>query len=479
MSRILSDLQPNSVLADRYPIERLLGKSAGRRTLLARDFQTHERVVIKVVLFNSEFEWNDLKLFEREAEALQSLSHPAIPRYLNHFDVDTTLGKGFALVQTYIAAQSLEDQLQAGRSFSEAELKQLAVALLEILHYLHQQNPLIIHRDIKPSNILLGDRSGNSIGQVYLVDFGSVQTLAAKQGGTMTVVGTYGYMPPEQFGGRAVPASDLYSLGATLIYLATKQHPADLCQADLRLQFESAAPLSLLFVRWLKQITEPAVNGRFATAEAALQALTQEQSNFTLTEVGKPADTKLKLHKSASVIEIKMPPADLSVIAKGFWRWVRLFLLLIAEVCLMGMATLIPVLGVIIATIAFFSLLPTFICFIVAGTQLLNNIRIFLAQIHARLRINGEEIAYIRSIFGADHIQHSANRRDICKLSHTLSHYELRDNGEGGKTRVEVKPRLIIWAGNQPFELVGLTPPEQSWLAQELSEWLNLPIIRE
>ncbi len=478
MSRILSDLQPNSVLADRYPIERLLGKSAGRRTLLARDFQTHERVVIKVLLFNSEFEWNDLKLFEREAEALQSLSHPAIPRYLNHFDVDTTLGKGFALVQTYIAAQSLEDQLQAGRSFSEAELKQLAVALLEILHYLHQQNPLIIHRDIKPSNILLGDRSGNSIGQVYLVDFGSVQTLAAKQGGTMTVVGTYGYMPPEQFGGRAVPASDLYSLGATLIYLATGQHPADLCQADLQLQFESAS-LSLSFIRWLKQITEPALNRRFATAEAALQALTQEQPNFTLTEVGKPAGSKLKLHKSASVIEIKMPPADLSVIAKGVWRLVQLFLLLIAEICFMGLGSVIPIVGAIITMIAFFSLMPTFICFIAAGTQLLNNIRIFLAQIHARLRINSGEIAYIRSIFGADRIQHSASRQDICKLSHTLSHYELRNDGEGGQTRVEVKPRLIIWAGNKPFELVGLTPPEQSWLAQELSEWLNLPIIRE
>ncbi|NJO78947.1 MAG: serine/threonine protein kinase [Cyanobacteria bacterium RM1_2_2] len=478
MSRILSDLQPNSVLANRYPIERLLGKSAGRRTLLARDFQTHERVVIKVLLFNSEFEWNDLKLFEREAEALQSLSHRAIPRYLNHFDVDTTLGKGFALVQTYIAAQSLEDQLQAGRSFSEAELKQLAVALLEILHYLHQQNPLIIHRDIKPSNILLGDRSGNSIGQVYLVDFGSVQTLAAKQGGTMTVVGTYGYMPPEQFGGRAVPASDLYSLGATLIYLATGQHPADLCQADLQLQFESAS-LSLSFIRWLKQITEPALNRRFATAEAALQALTQEQPNFTLTEIGKPAGSKLKLHKSASVIEIKMPSVDFSVIAKGFRRLVLLFLLLIVEVCLMGMALVIPILGMITAYIAFFSLMVTGLWLLLVGVQLLHNIGTFIAQFRVRLRIDNDRIAYIRSIFGHDHIQGSASRQDICKLVHTLSHYELNNNGEGGSYYQRVGPRLIIWAGNKPFELVGLTPPEQSWLAQELSEWLNLPIIRE
>lgn len=475
MSRILSDLQPNSVLVNRYPIERLLGKSAGRRTLLARDFQTHEQVVIKVLLFNSEFEWNGLKLFEREAEALQSLSHPAIPRYLNHFDVETTLGKGFALVQTYIAAQSLEDQLQAGRSFSEAELKQLAVALLEILRYLHQQNPSIIHRDIKPSNILLGDRSGNSVGQVYLVDFGSVQTLAAKQGGTITVVGTYGYMPPEQFGGRAVPASDLYSLGATLIYLATGQHPADLCQADLRLQFESAASLSLSFVRWLKQITEPALNRRFATAEEALQAL-QGQANLRLVETGRPAGSKVKLSKSASVIEIKLPPVDFSVMAKGILRMIVLFLLLLAEVWLMVMLVEMPVL----ATIACVSLPLTFIWLVVVASQLLHNICISIAQFHARLRINGEQIAQICAVFGHNHVQRSASRRDICKLVNTLSHYEVRDSDPlSSNHTVEVKPRLIIWAGNQPFELVGLTPPEQSWLAQELSEWLNLPIIRE
>ena len=104
------------------------------------------------------------------------------------------------------------------KPLSEAEIKQIATSILEILIYLHGLNPPVIHRDIKPSNILLGDRSGNSVGQIYLIDFGSVQTDAAKEGGTMTVVRTYGYIPPEQFGSCTVPASDLHSLGATLIY---------------------------------------------------------------------------------------------------------------------------------------------------------------------------------------------------------------------------------------------------------------------
>lgn len=69
----------------------------------------------------------------------------------------------------------------------------------------------MIHRDIKPSNILLGDRSGDFVGDVFLVDFGAVQTIDTQGKHTMTIVGTYGYMPPEQFGGRSSPASDLYS----------------------------------------------------------------------------------------------------------------------------------------------------------------------------------------------------------------------------------------------------------------------------
>ena len=100
----------------------------------------------------------------------------------------------------------------------------------------------MIHRDIKPSNILLSDRSGHNAGQVYLVDFGSVQTIV--HSGTKTMVGTYGYMPFEQFGDRCVPASDLYSLGATLIYLATGYPPDQLPQKEGRLLFKNKVNLS-------------------------------------------------------------------------------------------------------------------------------------------------------------------------------------------------------------------------------------------
>ncbi|MBW4463254.1 MAG: hypothetical protein KME47_23895 [Nodosilinea sp. WJT8-NPBG4] len=139
--------------------------------------------------------------------------------------------------------------------------------MLDILEYLYCLQPPVIHRDIKPSNVLLKNRSGNSPGEVYLIDFGSVQTAA--HGGTVTVVGTYGYIPPEQFGGRSLPASDLYGVGMTLIYLATGQHPADLPQNDLHVEFKHLTSLSGSFISWIEWLTDPSLAKRPATAQDA------------------------------------------------------------------------------------------------------------------------------------------------------------------------------------------------------------------
>ncbi|NJK68635.1 MAG: serine/threonine protein kinase [Microcoleus sp. SU_5_3] len=266
-----------SILNDRYEINQQLSRKAGRQTLLALDRETGEQVVIKLLTFSSEFEWESLKLFERETQTLKTLSHPTIPKYLNSFELNEEDTKGFALVQTYIAAPSLESHIKSGRTFSEVEIKQIAESLLETLIYLHTQHPPVIHRDIKPSNVLLVNRSGNYVGQTYLVDFGAVQTAAFKNSDSFTVVGTYGYMPPEQFSGRTTPVSDLYSLGATLIYLVTGQHPANLMTDDLQLEFGQSTTLSPELTRWLQRLVQPTPSQRFANASEALEALKNPQ----------------------------------------------------------------------------------------------------------------------------------------------------------------------------------------------------------
>lgn len=463
---------PGEKFGERYQIERQLSKRAGRYTLLARDLLTQSQVVIKRLSFGEDFIWDDLKLFEREAATLKGLSHPAIPKYLDYFDLDLPSGKGFALVQTYISAKSLEEHVQSGRSFSEAEIIELAETLLNILQYLHERAPSVIHRDIKPSNILLSDRTGHSVGTAYLVDFGSVQTLAAQAGGSITVVGTYGYMPPEQFGNRASPASDLYALGATLIYLATGKHPADLPQIDQQLQFEELTHLSYGLKQWLKKMVQPSLNQRFTSAQAALTALNQRhQASEAL--VVQPANSKVILTKTTESLEILFPPNASTLAARvglisvgGFAIAWNSFLIMWT-----GFAVQIPFpinIGFLLFSVPFWGV----------GLAMVGGL-IFGLWGRVRLRLNEQQICQDYELFG---FQRSATkpsaRQDIDKLEITKEFFKKDADGD----RVMVKPKLLIWAGTQKYGCFGgdnITRPELEWLAQELSSWLDLPIDRE
>ncbi|BAZ29151.1 serine/threonine protein kinase [Cylindrospermum sp. NIES-4074] len=460
------------ILGDRYEVQQQLGKKAGRHTVLVRNIQTQELAIIKLLTFGSDFEWDDLKLFEREAETLKSLTHPQIPRYLDYFEINSPTTKGFALVQTYIPAQTLEQYLQAGRIFTEAEVKKIAKALLEILIYLHGLHPPVIHRDIKPSNILLGERSGNNVGQVYLVDFGSVQTVLATEGATRTVVGTYGYMPQEQFGGRTVAASDLYSLGATLIYLVTGTQPADLPQKDFRIQFEQVANLSPNFSNWLKWMTEPSLEKRLSSASEALKALNKPQfQNTTALTVIKPADSKIQLTKTKNTLEIIIPPVGFrtSTVSTG---------LVIIIVNSWFLNYLIMVLQTPFPSNLFFLVL--FLCLCGAGLVLLYNFLFGLFG-RIRLRLNQQQISLTREMFGVKfNYPQPAQRKDICMLQR-IREYVHKEFGRGS---FKVKAQIIIWAGKRlKYEIGGnnelITEPELDWLAHELSDWLGLEIRRE
>lgn len=212
-------------------------------------------------------QWEDLKLFEREAQILKQLNHSRIPKYIDYFCIDDR-SLWFGLIQEYIPGESLKEQLVQGKRFTEKQVRKIAAEILNILMHLHELNPAVLHRDIKPSNLIWGEDN-----HIHLVDFGAVQDRATKEGVTFTVVGTYGYAPMEQFGGRAVPASDLYALGATLVHLLTGTSPSELPQKDLRIQFADRVNISPNFVNWLQKMVEPAPEQRFTTAREALNSL--------------------------------------------------------------------------------------------------------------------------------------------------------------------------------------------------------------
>lgn len=455
------------IIQQRYLIQKQLGLRDSQQTFLALDQHTQKLVVVKLLFFNQHLNWETFKLFEREAKTLQALSHPAIPQYLDYFEIDDNNGKGFALVQSYLDAPSLENQINQGRTFTEEELKQLAIAILHILDYLHTQHPPIIHRDLKPSNILLSNRSGHQVGQVYLVDFGSVQA-AANQGNTLTIVGTYGYMPPEQFGGRAVQASDLYSLGATIIYLASGLHPADLPQKDLRLDFESSVNLSPQFTRWLRKMIQPSLEKRFSSAKEAINVLLEpvaiiETKSFNFT---KPFDSQIRLSKENGVLEIFLPPQGFHlglipiIIFATVWNVFLIFWYFNALTMWSSGGWFM----------AFFA-----IGHLCVGLGLIMTILITLFG-HTRLRIDSEQISLKNKLFGIDYpFDKPKPRQRITKIERTSMTYRRDSEGD----RVTVHPQIKIWTGTKHFTLGKdgrLSEPELEWLAYELSDWLDLPI---
>ncbi len=470
-------------LAERYEIVRQLGKRAGRTTLLAEDLETQELVVIKLLTFSHDFAWDDLKLFEREAETLKNLSHPSIPRYLDYFELDDSNSKGFALVQSYVAGKTLEEYLRSGGTFNELELKNLAQDLLHILIYLHDRQPSIIHRDIKPSNILIAES-----GQIYLVDFGSVQTLAAREGGTITVVGTYGYMPPEQFGGRAVPASDLYSLGATLIYLATGLHPADFPQVDLKLQFEQACNLSEDFQAWLRWLTEPALDRRATTAEEALEVLENRRSLPTNLQNStpktkpvykKPAGSKIKLTKNSEVLELYLPqrpwrPGILGWFFFSFlWNSVlfilfdgmsRNFLLKLTSLFAVGMIGILPLVFSVLFDLGVWGIGLFLLCKLLFAIFGCNH-----------LHIDSQKIDMSYKLFGLRFKMRSLPTKNAYKLQRS-SRPDYLSPSEEERVR-NYNNRLYLWVGTRKIPIChegNITEPEVDWIAQELSNWLDI-----
>ncbi|MEO1673773.1 MAG: serine/threonine-protein kinase, partial [Cyanobacteria bacterium J06631_2] len=483
---LLLRLMQGSLLNGIYQIESQLSQRGSRATYLAQNLDTNEPVVIKILKFGFDAEWSDFRLFAREAQTLKNITHPAIPNYLDYFELDLPNCKGFALVQEYIAASSLEAAVKTGRTFSESEIKDIATALLNILLYLHQQQPSIIHRDIKPSNVLLSDRSGNSVGQIYLIDFGAVKSAAAAESGTITVVGTYGYMPPEQFGGRTTPMSDLYSVGATLIYLATGKHPTELPSKDGKINFAALVQLSNSFISWLEQMIEPSCDLRFKFATEALQALQKptlaKKIQPKVEIVKQPEFSKIGLRKTSSRFNATIP-------APGFTIETIFFI----AFCLFWNGFLVVWTGFsLTAPFPINIFFPLFsIPFWGVGLFLAGTI-LFTLFGKTKLKITPEQISLTYECLGLRR-QHPkpTDRQNIMALE--VADLKAVNNNNSGMTQASFA--LIIWTNSKAYTLkssinspmkIGLLSQhydpaelEMKWLAQELSQWLNIPLTKK
>jgi len=276
-----------------YQIEKELGHNSlgGRVTYLAKNTNTQKLVVIKQFQFAQlGASWVEYEAYEQEIKVLQNLDFPGIPRYLDSFQTDS----GFCMVQEYKNAESA-----VARTFSPPDIKEIAIATLEILVDLQAQKQPIIHRDIKPENLLIDDELN-----VYLVDFGFARLGGGNIAASSVVKGTMGFMPPEQmFNRELTKASDIYGLGITLICLLTGTKSADvgnLIDANYGIHFRHLVPpLQQGWMNWLETLVAPRIQDRYKSAADALAVLKsldvsrlpkvriqRDRLKFTATEYG-------------------------------------------------------------------------------------------------------------------------------------------------------------------------------------------------
>ncbi len=258
-------------LRERYRSLRLLGQGGFGRTFLAVDESedSKPRCVVKQLFPQQQHERQRAsRLFRQEAQRLRSLeAHSQIPDLIDYFEIDDQQ----YLVQEFIDGTDLAVALKSGQISSPEAVVELLSSLLPVLQFMHEHQ--VIHRDIKPANIIRRDRDQ----QLFLVDLGAAKvatgTALAQTG---TTIGSAEYTAPEQLRGKAVFASDIYSLGMTCLHLLTGVSPFNLYNADegrLVWQDYLNSPLDEQLSQVLAGMTAVATKQRYASVKDVMLEL--------------------------------------------------------------------------------------------------------------------------------------------------------------------------------------------------------------
>lgn len=201
----------------RLNVERQLSAGGFSAVYLVKDDEGEQRILKEFVLpfgIDDATKTKALEHFEREARILVKLNHPQLARVFDHF---VEQSRHYLLLE-FINGPNLRTYISMHGPQNELVVESWTIALAKVLGYLHDQVPPVIHRDISPDNIII-----RNDGVPFLIDFGAANEFVGTATGTL--VGKHAYMAPEQIRGKAEPASDVYSLGATIFYCLTGTDP--------------------------------------------------------------------------------------------------------------------------------------------------------------------------------------------------------------------------------------------------------------
>jgi serine/threonine protein kinase len=260
-------LSDGHLLDGRYRIRKVIGAGGMGRVYLANDTRLANRPVAakEMMVGDGAHEQKAMEDFAREARVLAMLSHPGIPNIIDYFIEN---GRHY-LVMEFVAGGDLQhilDKFGPGGKMPEASVLTWSRQILEVLEFLHSQEPPIVYRDLKPGNIMI-DKDGRAM----LVDFGIARFLPP--GGRGTQIGSVGYAPPEQYLGKMEPRSDVYSLGATMHHLLTGRDPQLAPPFSFPTVHELAPDVSAQTDAVVMRALDKDLNKRFASARDMRLAL--------------------------------------------------------------------------------------------------------------------------------------------------------------------------------------------------------------
>ncbi|SRR6266487_624257 len=237
MQEVQATLPPGSIVQDRYVVEKLLGKGGFGAVYLVRDARFKQNLfALKEVIGPGKKERSS---FLFEGELLKRLDHRALPRVYRVFE-DEAHDRVYMLMD-YIEGLNLERlrRQQPENRFSLPQVLALVAPIIDVVGYMHRQQPPVVHRDIKPSNIILSAANGEAV----LVDLGIAKEYNPDSTTTAIRHCSPGYAAPEQYRSGTSTRTDIYGLSATIYNLLTGIVPADAFHRLMQLDTEASDPL--------------------------------------------------------------------------------------------------------------------------------------------------------------------------------------------------------------------------------------------